>query len=135
MTKLDVAAHFLITIGQGSGSQTELVVAINRQDGSPVDLNLPKNLNKGPVEVFVSLSTTWGAFFTLPLTVVATAQQRPGFYGLRVEGPPDLGPLEKLGISVLGVVVDTGKERGQALACCCKPARMEPPWAETVRSK
>ena len=135
MKKLDVSAHFLITIGHGSGPETELVVATNREDGSPVDLAFPKNPNDGPVEVFISLSTTWGAFLTIALTVVAVAKQRPGFCGLRVTGPADLPPLENLGISVLGVIVDTGKERGQALACCCKPARVEPPWAQTVRSK
>src|SRR5262249_54161199 len=133
--KLDVSAHFLITIGHGSGPETELVVATNREDGSPVDLAFPKNPNDGPVEVFISLSTTWGAFLTIALTVVAVAKQRPGFCGLRVTGPADLPPLENLGISVLGVIVDTGKERGQALACCCKPARVEPPWADAMRSK
>jgi hypothetical protein len=58
--------------------------------------------------------------YEIPLTIVETQTMEPGFCGVRVRGPKDLGAkLEEIRPSSLGIVVTVGKDRGQALACDC----------------
>jgi len=59
------------------------------------------------------------------LTIKETQPMEAGFCGLRVAAPSDLGAkLENLRPSSLGIVVQVGKDRGQALACDCGGAEV-----------
>ncbi len=120
MAELDVSGAFLMTIGRGSGPETWLTISVNSEDGQPALINFPKKLGgDGPVQVFVALSAMFGAF-AVPLHVVEVESQAPGFYGLRVVPPGDLGvKLEDMRPATLGVTVTTKQDRGQALACDC----------------
>ncbi|MEP7292148.1 MAG: hypothetical protein ABI835_10205 [Chloroflexota bacterium] len=117
MAKLDVSAAFLITVGRGNGAETWVIAAVSDQDGKPVPISFPRPLlGQLPIDVFVTLSAMFGAF-EIPLRVVEVQSQPLGFYGLRVEAPPDLVVrLEAIRPAALGVVVNTGLHRGQALA-------------------
>jgi hypothetical protein len=64
-----------------------------------------------------------------PATCISkTYRPQPGFYGLRVEGPEDFGQVESNGVTTLAIVVTTGKDRGQALACACSKAEVTKWW-------
>ncbi|CAA9418840.1 hypothetical protein AVDCRST_MAG82-1290 [uncultured Rubrobacteraceae bacterium] len=79
-----------------------------------------------PVDVFVALSAMFGAF-PIPLRIVEVQQQEVSFYALRVEAPRDLGiRIEQTRPSTLGIIVDDGPDRGQALACSCGAADVAP---------
>jgi hypothetical protein len=129
MAELDVAGSFLITIGRGAGPETCVVLSVSDADGKPVVLHFPNppDADRRPVYIFVALSAMFGAF-EIPLRIVEVQPQEAGFYGLGVEGPRDLGVrLEQIRPSTLGIVVETGADRGQALACAC-PAADVTPW-------
>jgi hypothetical protein len=124
MAELDVCGSFLITIGRGAGPETWVVISVASEDGKPVSLTFPKDPEEGPVDIFIALSAMFGAF-DIPLRIVEVQPEPAGFYGLRVEGPSDLGVrLEATRPSALGIVVDNGKNRGQALACSCGGAEV-----------
>ena len=134
MEELDVSGSFLITIGRGDGPETWVVLSVNGEDGSPAALHFPKNPNEGPVTAFIALSAMFGAF-ELPLAIpeVQTGTAA-GFWGLRVATLGGSGvTVESTRPSSIGIVVDTGKARGQALLCSCKPARVESWFSEKVR--
>jgi hypothetical protein len=57
----------------------------------------------------------------------------PGYYGLRVETPHDL-PVEKLVPSTLGIIINDGTDRGQALACSCGGAEVTPWFGERTQT-
>jgi hypothetical protein len=117
---LDVSGNFLITIGHGDGPEMVVVLSVCQEDGNPKDLHFgePPHV-QSPVDVFVVLSAKFGET-ALPLRVVRVTPMGPGYYGLRVGAPSDLGVrLEQTRPSVLGIVVDDGTDRGQALACSC----------------
>jgi len=124
MAELDVSGSFLITVGRGQGPETWVVVSVNNQDGTPVDLKFPKHLQEGPVHVFVALSAMLGPS-EIPLYIVEVQPMESGFCGLRVQAPSDLGvKLEDVKPSSLGIVVTVKKDRGQALACDCGAAQI-----------
>jgi hypothetical protein len=119
MAELDVSGSFLITIGRGNGPETWVVVSANHENGKPVAFKFPKDLLEGPVHIFVALSAMFGAD-EIPLWIREVQPMEPGFCGLRVVAPDDLGvKLQDLRPSSLGIVVTVGKDRGQALACDC----------------
>ena len=131
MAQLDIAGSFIITIGQGRGPETWVVVSTNGEDGSP--FQLPQDPDQGSVEVFVALSPMFGAF-EIRLRIVEFKFGEPGFCALRVEAPHDLGvKLEDMRPSTLGIVVEAGGDRGQALACSCKPAEVSSWFGETTK--
>src|ERR1041385_1631845 len=124
MAELDVSGSFLITIGRGDGPETWVVVSANQEDGTPVSFSFPKNPQRGPVHIFVALSAMFGAY-EIPLTIVETQSMEPGFCGLRVRAPTDLGAtLKDIRPSSLGIVVTVEMDRGQALACDCGGAEV-----------
>ena len=124
MAELDVDGAFLITIGGGQGPETNVVVSVSAEDGRPEMLTIPKNPDEGPVSIFIALCAMFGAF-DIPLRITAFQPMPLGFYGFRVEAPPDLGVrIEDTVPATLGIVVDTGQDRGQALACSCGGAHV-----------
>jgi hypothetical protein len=126
LAELDVSGSFIITIGTGKGPETWVMVSVMHENGKPTVLNLaPEDSTQGPVSIYVALSAAFGAA-VLPLYIreVQTIYTQPGFYGLRVEGPADFGQIENNGVTTLAIVVDTGKDRGQTLACACGKAEV-----------
>ena len=124
MAKLDVSGSFLITIGHGAGPETWVVISVSSDDGNPKSLDFqdPQSpFADQPVDVFVVLSAMFGAF-RITLRIVEVQEREPGIYALRVEGPSDLSEIEQTRPSTLGIVVDDGTDRGQALACSCGAA-------------
>jgi hypothetical protein len=125
MAELDVSGSFLITIGRGNGPETWVAVSVSSEDGKPASLKFPKRSGGlQPVEIFVALSAMFGAF-PIPLRIVEVQAQPAGFYALRLEAPADLGArLDATRPSTLGIIVDDGIDRGQALACSCGGAEV-----------
>jgi len=122
MAKLDVSGTFLITIGGGAGPDTWVVLSVSDGDGNPKLLDFQEPPAEQPVDVFVALSAMFGAF-QISLRIVEVQQQELGFFALRVEAPHDLGVrVEQTRPSTLGIVVNDGTDRGQALACSCGAA-------------
>ncbi len=120
VAKLGVSGSFLITIGHGAGPETEVVLSVSDQDGNPklLDFREPPS-DEQPVRVFVALSAMFGAY-EISLRIVEVRTLETGFYGLRVEAPKsEVGRLENMRPSALGIVVDDGTDRGQALVCAC----------------
>jgi hypothetical protein len=130
MAELDVEAVFMITVGGGAGPETWVAISTSREDGSFEQLSFPKHPQDGPVDAFVALSAMFGPA-DIPLYVVEVQSQQPGFCAVRVQAPSDVGvKLEDMRPVAIGIVVDTGKDRGQTLACACPGARPTP-WAGT----
>ena len=137
MAKLDVSGTFLITIGHGEGPDTWIALSVSSDDGNPKSLDFqdpdPQDpFADQPVDVFVALSAMFGAF-RIGLRIVEVQEQEPGFYALRVVGPSDLSHIEQTRPSTLGIVVDDGTDRGQALACSCGAADVTPPFGERTQ--
>jgi hypothetical protein len=135
VAKLDVSGSFLITVGGGAGPDTWIALSVSSDDGNPKSLDFqdPQSpLSDQPVDVFVTLSAMFGAF-RITLRIVEVQEQEPGFYALRVEGPSDLSHIELTRPSTLGIVVDDGTDRGQALACSCGAADVTPPFGERTQ--
>jgi hypothetical protein len=123
MAELDVEAVFLITVGRGDGPETWVAISVSRDDGSFEQLHFPKHPQDGPVHAFVALSAMFGAG-DVPLYVVEVESQEPGFCAVRVQAPSDVGvKLEEMRPVAIAIVVDTGTDRGQTLACACPGAR------------
>lgn len=137
MAELDVSGSFLITIGRGAGPETWVVISVSSEDGKPKLLNFPKKPDgQQPASVFVVLSAMWGAH-EIPLRIVEVRQQEPGFYGLRVEPSSNdaaVDRLEAIRPSTLGIVIDDGTDRGQALACSCGAAEVTAWFADRTRT-
>ncbi len=135
MAHLDVSGNFLITIGHGAGPEMLVVLSVCQEDGDPkrLDFGEPPDAQH-PVDVFVALSAMFGEL-EIPLKIVKVQSgPQKGFYVLRVEGPGDLGVrLEQTRPSVLGIVVDDGTDRGQALACSCGGATVTSWFGERVQ--
>jgi hypothetical protein len=56
------------------------------------------------------------------------------FWGLRLEAPDDLGvTLDATVPAALGIVVETGGNRGQAIICSCAGARVTSWFGERVK--
>lgn len=136
MDRLVVAGSFLITIGHGSGPEVNVLVSVTNPDGSPTVLALPDPDDRGakwPIEIFVGLSAMFGtAAFPCVITGVEAIYPPPsGFYGLTVELRwSDLPRLDKIAPSTLGIIVDTGSARGQALAVSAGVAKVENWWQD-----
>jgi hypothetical protein len=139
LANLEISGSFLITIGRGHGPETFVVLSVNSEDGKPVVLDPRKKLPNGleTVGIFVALSAMFGAF-EIPLKIVEVEIQEPGFFGLQVElnNPKEVGSvrLEALRPSTLGIVIDDGTSRGQALACSCGAAEVTSWFADRTRS-
>ncbi len=135
MANLDVSGNFLITIGHGEGPETNVVLSVSEEDGNPKLLDFPDPPDsRQPAHVFVVLSAMFGAF-QISLRIVEVMPMEAGYYGLRVEAPSDLGVrLEQTRPSVLGIVVDDGTDRGQALACSCGGAEVTPWFGERTQT-
>ena len=130
MAELDVSGSFLITIGRGAGPETEVVLSVSEEDGTPKNLHFPADPDEGPADISVVLSAMFGAY-QLPLRIVESQPMQTGFYGLRVETTSDLGvTIEDTRPSTLGVFVNDGTDRGQALACSCGGAEVTPWFGE-----
>jgi hypothetical protein len=122
MAALRVSSSFLITRGTGAGPQTWVVVSATREDGT--SFQFPLTIEKMPVKVFIALSPTFAAS-AIQLKIVEVKPQEPGFCGLRVDPKPsDVLSIDQMKPSALGIVVDDGTDRGQALACSCHPAEV-----------
>jgi hypothetical protein len=137
MAELDVEGGFIITIGTGKGPETWVMVSVTDEHGKPVTLNIvPGDLSPQPISIFVALSAAFGAAM-LPLYIqdVQTIYTQPGFYGVRVEGPEDFGSIENNGVTTIAIIVDTGKARGQALACACAKAEVTKWWDDRMKKK
>jgi hypothetical protein len=135
MAELDVSGSFIITIGTGRGPETWVMVSVAHEDGKPAALKIPTDdTSPGPVRIYVALSAAFGAAL-LPLYIkdIQTIYTQPGFYGLRVEGPEDFGQVENNGVTTIAIVVDTGKDRGQALACACAKAEVTKWWTDSMK--
>jgi hypothetical protein len=131
MAELDVSGSFLITIGRGSGPETWVEVAANNEDGTPVQL--PSKADDQSISIFVVLSAMFGAF-EIPLKVVEVQPQPLGFAGYRVEAPSDLGvTLDSIRPATMGIVLDTGSDRGQGLACSCAGAEVTSWFADRTK--
>ncbi len=134
MAELGVSGSFLITIGHGAGPETWVVVSVGSDDGNPKFLDFPAgDPDQGPADVFVVLSAMSGAM-EIPLRIVDLQPMQLGFYGLRVEAPDDLEVrLEDTRPSTLGIVIDDGTDRAQALACSCGAADVTPWFGERTQ--
>jgi hypothetical protein len=126
MAKLDVSGAFFITIGMGSGPHTWVTLSANNDDGTPY--RFPDEPEELPVSVFLALSPSMGAYI-IPLDIVERRIDfsYPGFCGVRVEiregfFGSESSSLDDFHPATLGIVVDTGAARGQALACSCGAA-------------
>jgi hypothetical protein len=136
MDHLTVAGSFLITIGHGAGPEVMLLVSTTNPDGMATKLTLPDPSDreaKWPIEVFVGLSAMFGTA-ALPCIITAVESIYPppsGFYGLTVAMRyPDVPKLDKIGLSTLGIIVDTGSARGQALAGSSGVAQVAQWWED-----
>jgi hypothetical protein len=139
MAELDVSGTFLITSGRGAGPETWVIISVNNEDGTPKLLNFRDNPGyHRPAYVFIALSAMFGVY-EIPLDI---AEIRPllalGFYGLRVEINPSYGlgdtRLESTRPSTLGIVIDDGADRGQALACSCGGAEVTSWFADRTQT-
>lgn len=136
MNHLTVAGSFLITIGHGAGPEVVVLVSVTNPDGSALKLALPGPSNpeaKWPIEIFVGLSAMFGtAAFPCVITAVETIYPPPsGFYGLTVAmSYRDVPRLDTIGLSTLGIIVDTGSARGQALASSSGAAQVAQWWED-----
>ena len=122
MANLVVSGDFLIRTNPGL--ETWVVISVSEEDGSPkpIEFHEPIREHNQPVHFFVSLSVTF-ALNEIPLRIVEVRPQEPGFYGLRVEAhDPETGTIESIRPAALGIIVDDGMDRGQALACSCGTA-------------
>jgi len=112
-------------------------ISVADEHGEPVDLKIvPDDPAPQPISIYVALSAAFGAAL-LPLYIkeIQGIYRQPGFYGLRVEGPADFGQVESNGVTTLAIVVDTGKDRGQALACACAKAEVTKWWEDRMQKK
>lgn len=137
MAELDISGNFLITIGQGAGPETWLVVSVSDPEGRPVLLDFPQDPSDGtsPIHIFVALSAMFGAF-QFDLRIAARELGNPGFYGLRLEAPPDLGVrLDQIRPSSLGIVVKTQRDAGQGLACDCGGAEVTSWFSDRIKER
>ena len=121
MAKLNVSGRFIVTIGYGAGPVIWVEVCVSDQAGKSVQLTFPKDPNDGPVKLFVLLSALLGpGQFALKITDLVW--QDNGFYAFLVQAPGDVGNLNHIGVTTLGILVSEGADNGQALACSCSPA-------------
>lgn len=135
MAELDVEGGFIITIGTGRGPETWVMISVADEHGKPVSLKItPGSTEPQPISIYVALSAAFGAAL-LPLYIkdIQTIYTQPGFYGLRVEGPEDFGQVENNGVTTLAIIVESGKDRGQALACACGKAEVTKWWEDRMK--
>ncbi len=121
MAELDISGSYLVTIGRGAGPETWLFLSVQHADGTPALLNFPDPATgaAGPVDVFVGLSAMFGAF-DLPVRIVEVQPMPLGFYGLRLEGTDEFDrDIAKVSPTTLGIIVSSGGDRGQGIACAC----------------
>jgi hypothetical protein len=122
VAKLEVSGSFFIAPGETPVPETWVAISVLSADGNPKDLDFPAG--NPPVEVFLVFSALFGAD-EMSLRILDDDRQRPGFYVLRVETFADLGQrLDQIGPVTLGIIVDDGTDRGQALACSCGVAEV-----------
>ena len=131
MAELIVSGAFAITKGSLGGGASEfwVVVSITHADGKPIDLSFAAtDVDPGPIVIAIALSVGFGATF-IPLHIEEIKDKNnssfpAGFYALRVE-TQKWGDLEVIGVKTIAIIVTTGKDHGQALACSCAPAKKE----------
>jgi hypothetical protein len=129
MAELDVQGAFLITIGQGQGPETELVMSVATGEGRPV----PLDFENDHVEVFLALSAMFGAT-SIPLKIVNVQPMPLSFFGLRLRAPDDLGVrLDATVPAAMGIVVEKDGDRGQGIACSCAGAHVTSWFGERVK--
>jgi hypothetical protein len=109
---------------------TELVISVANEDGTPALVDFEKDR----VDVFLARSAMFGAF-SIPLKIVDVRPMPLTFWGLLVEAPGDLGVrLDATIPAALGIVVESGGNRGQAIACSCAGAQVTSWFGERVKS-
>lgn len=130
MDKLTVSGAFMITIGYGEGPEVNVSIGVSADDGSPVHLDA----DDLPIEIFTTLTAMFGtsAFPCVITDVQSTFIPPAGFYGFRIQltWEKELGRLNTLGLGALGVIVDTGTARGQAVIGPVGAATAQTWWAD-----
>jgi len=120
----------MITIGHGDGPEVIVFLSVCNLDGTPMVLD-PDAL---PIEIFTGLTAMFGtSSFRCEVTDIQnTYPPPPGFLGFTVEleSVGELGRLATLGVAALGVVVDTGTDRGQAVIVSAGAATPQTWWSE-----
>ena len=125
MAELNVAGRFLITRGMTTTSRREtwVVVSANHGDGQP--FTLPDTLPIETVHISALLSGAFGASAQSLHIVEArpSSFSNLGFGAYRVELPGSAretdSPVAFIRPCALGITIDDGTSRGQALACWC----------------
>lgn len=118
MAGLNLDGTFVFTIGFGKGPELIAALSAAHDDGSPVDLEA--GLSEEP-RFFVVLSLGMGST-RLDLNVVSTKHLEAGFadYVLALNWA-EVGGVQGIRITTIGVVVQTATDRGQTVMCGCTP--------------
>src|SRR5438093_9410522 len=133
MAELDVQAMFTLDTSNYPPGPLWLALSVSTSDGLPVILEFPNSAYPGrtwPVKGIVLTSEGLGGVpvkVQFTNVIYSSPFEFPGLYTLDVaSADPDISaPLAELRPLAIGVIVESGSDRGQALAVACQSMQLE----------